>query len=214
MSIAGIRSNRGDGFQTLVALDWALTILSDPEFQWIEVDSATYTVDDVVVGKTDGTKICCQCKKNQIDFKAWTIADLADELGKASRLLDSNKKAEVRFYSRSPFGAIAKLREHSTTQADEASYRASLGIKQQKIDAELAAQLAPQGPNLSTYDFLRRTRFETNPELDRMEDLIQERLRIMACNPESQHTTFSGNALINLGRAWTATAYPLLPSTA
>jgi len=184
MSIAGIRSNRGDGYQTLVALEWALTILSDPEFQWIEVDSATYMVDDVVIGKTDGTQICCQCKKNQIDFKAWTIADLADELGKASRLLDSNKKAEVRFYSRSPFGALAKLREHSTTQSDEATYRASLGKEQQKTDAELAAQLATQALHLSTYDFLRRMSFETSHELDRMEDLLHERLRFMACNPK------------------------------
>jgi len=98
MSISGIRSNRGDGYQTLVALEWALTILSDPEFQWIEIDSVTYPVDDVVVGKTNGSLICCQCKKNQIDFKDWTIADLADELGKASKLLANNKNAEVRFY--------------------------------------------------------------------------------------------------------------------
>lgn len=184
MSIAGIRSNRGDGYQTLVALEWALTILSDQEFQWIEIDSVTYSVDDVVVGKTDGTQICCQCKKNQIDFKAWTVADLADELGKASKLLASNKRAEVRFYSRSPFGALAKIREHSTTQADEASYRASLGKEQQKTDAELAAQLAPQTPHLSTYDFLRRTSFETSHELDRMEDLLHERLLFMACYPK------------------------------
>lgn len=184
MSIAGIRSNRGDGYQTLVALEWALTILSDPDFQWIEVDSATYTVDDVVVGKIDGSLICCQCKKNQVDFKTWTIADLADELGKASGLLASNKKAEVRFYSRSPFGALAKLREHSTTQADEESYRASLGKEQQKIDAELVAQLAPQAPNLSTYDFLRRTSFETSHELDRFENLLRERLRFIVSNPK------------------------------
>ena len=115
MSIAGIRSNRGDSYQTSVALDWALTVLSDPEFEWLEIDSVAYPVDDIVVGKTDGTLVCCQCKKNQIDFKAWTIADLSDELEKASRLLDSNKKAEVRFYSRSPFGVLAKLHEHSTT---------------------------------------------------------------------------------------------------
>jgi hypothetical protein len=185
MSIAGIRSNRGDGYQTLVAFDWALTILSDPHFQWIEIDSATYTVDDVVIGKIDGSLICCQCKKNQIDFKAWTIADLSDELGKASRLLSNNKNAEVRFYSRSPFGALAKLREHSTTQADEASYRASLGKEQQQIDTELAAQLATQVPPLSTYDFLRRTRFETSYELDRMKELLNERLRYLACNPKA-----------------------------
>lgn len=187
MSTAGIRSNRGDGYQTLVALEWALTILSDPDFQWIEIDSATYTVDDVVVGKKDGSLICCQCKKNQIDFKSWTISDLADELSKASRLLASNKNAEVRFYSRSPFGALAKLREHSTTQADEANYRASLGKEQQEIDAELAAQLTPQAPYLSTYDFLRRTSFETSHELDRFEELLHERLRFMACNPKAAY---------------------------
>jgi len=184
MSIAGIRSNRGDGYQILVALDWALTILADPAFQWIEIDSATYPVDDVVIGKTDGTLICCQCKKNQIDCRFWMIADLADELGKASKLLDNHKKAKVRFYSRSPFGALAKLREHSTTQPDEAKYRASLGKEQRKTDAALAAQLTTHAPHLSTYDFLRRTSFETSPELDRMENLLHERLRNMACNPQ------------------------------
>lgn len=70
MSIAGIRSNRGDGYQTLVAFDWALTVLSDENYQWLEIDSITYLVDDVVVGKADGTLVACQCKKNQIDFAA------------------------------------------------------------------------------------------------------------------------------------------------
>lgn len=182
MSIAGIHSNRGDSYQTLVALDWALTVLSDPDFQWIEIDSVTYSVDDVVIGKSDGTQICCQCKKNQTHFKAWTIADLADELDKASSLLASNKNAEVRFYSRSSFGALAKLREHSTTQANEASYRASLGKEHKKIDADLAARLVTHAPNLSTYNFLRHTVFVISDELDRMKALLHERLRNMACN--------------------------------
>lgn len=182
MSIAGIRSNRGDGYQTLVAFDWALSVLSDPEFEWIEIDSTAYLVDDVVIEKADGTLICCQCKKNQIDFKAWTIADLADELDKASGLIAHNQQAEVRFYSRSPFGALAKLREHSTTQANEASYRTSLSQAHQKTDAELVTQLVTHAPNLSSYEFLRRTKFETSPELDRMKDLLQERLRRLASN--------------------------------
>lgn len=182
MSTAGVRSNRGDGYQTLVAFEWALTVLANPEFQWIEVDSTTFLVDDVVIGKTDGTQICCQCKKNQVDFSEWTIADLADELGKAGRLLVGNPITEVRFYSRSSFIALAKLREHSATQADEASYRASLGKALQKTDSDLAACLAPHAPNLTTYDFLRRTTFEISPELDRMEALLQERLRYMASN--------------------------------
>ncbi len=41
MSKAGIQSNRGDGYQTLIAFDWALQVLADPVYEWIEVDSAT-----------------------------------------------------------------------------------------------------------------------------------------------------------------------------
>lgn len=63
MSLAGIRSNRGDFYQTLVAFDWALDVLSDPNYQWLEIDSTTFSVDDVVIGKADGTQIACQCKK-------------------------------------------------------------------------------------------------------------------------------------------------------
>lgn len=183
MSTAGIQSNRGDSYQTLVAFDWALTVLSDPDFQWIGIDSVNYLVDDVVIGKVDGSVICCQCKKNQPNFKDWTIADLADELKKASLLLAGNANAEVRFYSRSPFGALAKLREHSITQSDEATYYASLGKEQQKIDRNLAEQITSQAPCLSTYNFLRGTRFEVSPDERTMEDRLKERLRFMASNP-------------------------------
>lgn len=185
MSIAGIRSNRGDGYQTLVAFDWALTVLNDPSFLWLEIDSITYSVDDVVVGKADGTLIACQCKKNQTDCRAWSIADLADELDKASSLLGKNQNAEMRFYSRSNFGDLAKLREHSSTQNDEASYKTSLGKDHQETDAALGTRLATSASNLSTYEFLRRTRFVTSDELDRLEELLRERLRNMASNPDA-----------------------------
>lgn len=185
MSIAGIRSNRGDGYQTLVAFDWALTVLSDPDCLWLEIDSITYLVDDVVVGKVDGTLIACQCKKNQTDFKTWSIADLVDELDKASSLLSKNQNAEVRFYSRNNFGDLAKLREHSSTQNDEASYLTSLGKENRATNTTLAARLATSAPGFSAYEFLRRTKFVTSDELERMADLLRERLRNMATNPDA-----------------------------
>lgn len=185
MSIAGIRSNRGDAYQTLVAFDWALTVLSDQDFQWLEIDSTTYSVDDVVVGKYDGTRIACQCKKNQTDFKAWTIADLADELDKACHLLANNQNVKVRFYSRNNFGDLAKLKEHSSTQHDETSYQASLGREQKSVDNNLSARLAISAPNLSAFEFLCRTNFVTSDDLDRMEELLRERLRNMVSNPDS-----------------------------
>ncbi|MGX9693387.1 AAA family ATPase [Achromobacter anxifer] len=193
MSIAGIRSNRGDGYQTVVAFDWALTVLSDPECLWLEIDSITYSVDDVVVGKADGTLIACQCKKNQTDFRAWSIADLADELDKASDLLSNNQNAEVRFYSRNNFGDLAKLREHSVTQNNDLSYQTSLGKEHQATDAALMARLATSAPSLSTYEFLRRTKFVTSDELERLVDLLRERLRNMASNPDAAFDALWGH---------------------
>lgn len=187
MSKSGIQSNRGDGYQTLVAFDWALTVLSDPDYQWLEVDSVTWSVDDVVIGKVDGTNICCQCKKNQTVFKAWSIADLADELHKASSLLTSDPKAEARFYSRSAFGELAALREYSTNYADETGYQVNLGIAHSQTDAGLKKLLAQNASNLSTYEFLCRTTFENSPELDRMQTLLHERLRQLVSNPSAAY---------------------------
>lgn len=192
MSIAGIRSNRGDGYQTIVAFGWALTVLSDPEYTWLEIDSTTYLVDDVVVGKVDGTLIVCQCKKNQTDFKAWSIADLADELDKAANLLFKNPKAEVIFYSRNNFGDLAKLREHSSTQNDEVGYQSSLGKEHQLTDAALSARLVKYAPSLSSYEFLSRTKFVTSDELERMIELLRERLRNMASNLDAAFNALWG----------------------
>lgn len=187
MSKAGIQSNRGDGYQTLVAFDWALTVLSDPDYQWLEVDSVTWSVDDVVVGKADGTKICCQCKKNQTTYKAWAIADLADELHKALKLLTSDPKAEVLFYSRSAFGELAALREYSTNYSDESAYQANLGKAHRKTNTKLNGLLSKNATSLTTFDFLSRTKYINSNELDRMQALLHERLRQLVSNPSAAY---------------------------
>lgn len=187
MSKAGIQSNRGDGYQTLVAFDWALTVLSDPKYQWLEVDSVTWSVDDVVIGKADGTKICCQCKKNQTGFKAWSIGDLGEELHKAISLLAKDHTAVIRFYSRSNFGDLAALREYSTSYADESSYQANLGVAHKKTDNELVDFFAKQSSNLSTFEFLRRTNFVVTDDLDRMQTLLHERLRLLVNNSSAAY---------------------------
>ncbi|THD38657.1 ATP-binding protein [Pantoea sp. R102] len=182
MSIAGIRSNRGDGYQTLVAIDWALFVLSDPDFEWIEVDSINYFVDDVVVGRSDGSIIACQCKKNHPEFKSWTMSDLGDELDKAFQLLAINPKVNVRFYSRNNFGDLAKLKEHSTSQSDESSYIKSLGIAHTKLNSTLASRIQKVTSNLDEFEFLCRTNFVTTDDLDQMERQLLERLRNMVSN--------------------------------
>lgn len=77
------------------------------------------------------------------------------------------------------------LREHSTTQNDEASYQASLGKGHQVIDTALAECLSTLAPSLSTYEFLCRTKFVTSDELERMEELLHERLLSIATNPDA-----------------------------
>ena len=58
MSVAGIQSNRGDYFQKLVAFDWLITVTTDENYEWLEVDSSNYAVDDIVIKQKDGTMIC------------------------------------------------------------------------------------------------------------------------------------------------------------
>ncbi|MBA1188677.1 ATP-binding protein [Pseudomonas entomophila] len=189
MSKAGIQSNRGDGYQTLIAFEWALSILSEASYQWLEIDSVREAVDDVVIGKLDGSKIYCQCKKNQALHKAWSTADLADELRKAITLLTKDPTAEIRFYSRSSFGNLSRLREYSTNFADEETYRTNLGKVLHESDAELANLLTEQASSLSTYQLLKQTTFEISPELDRMESFLRERLRRLVSNSTAAYNT-------------------------
>ncbi|XKE44622.1 AAA family ATPase [Halomonas organivorans] len=182
MSTAGIHSNRGDGYQRLVAFDWALTILSDPDYKWLEIDSVALPVDDVVIGKVDGSRICCQCKKNQTQHKSWSFSDLEDELIKAVQLLSADSFSLVRFYSRSAFGDVSALKEYGNSFSDEESYHRNLGQALAKTDDKLKALISSQGASLSTYQFLKRTVFEVSPELDKMEMRIRERLRYLVSN--------------------------------
>lgn len=198
MSKAGIQSNRGDGYQTLVAFDWALTVLSDPAYQWLEVDSVKWSVDDVVIGKFDGAKICCQCKKNQTGFRAWSISDLGDELDKAIGLLANDPTVEVRFYSRSNFGDLDALREYSTSYSNESDYQANMGKAHKETDGNLTSLLARHAPKLSTYDFLRRTIFGATDDLDRMQTKLHERLRQLVSNPSAAYDAL-WTALDHLG---------------
>lgn len=189
MSLAGVRSNRGDSYQTLVAFDWALRILSSDKYQWLEVDSTSLdameksiTVDDVVIGLSDGSMICCQCKKNQQDFKPWSVTDLRDELVKAAQFMANNPKSQVIFYTRGSFGTLAKLHEHSATQPNETAYQKSLTKDHQKTNTDLAKLIA--GSGISAYRLLQQITFETSPEFGRMQELLKERLAYLVSNAE------------------------------
>ncbi|KRA21883.1 AAA family ATPase [Pseudomonas sp. Root569] len=186
MSLAGIRSNRGDSYQTLIAMRWAMTILSDTEYQWLEIDSTRWLVDDVVVGKVDGSIICCQCKKNQPDFRPWTIGDLSSEFEKTALLLAREANAEVHFYSRGTFGLVAKLREHCVTQPNQESYRDSLTIEHTTTDTSLSNTFNA-AVSLTTYEFLRRTTFHNTEDFSDLEASLLERLSLLSTNAQTAY---------------------------
>ena len=173
MSINGIYSNRGDYFQTLIAMMWAIRIIDDPEYEWLTIDSVEYEVDDVVIGKRDGSIICCQCKKNQTDFRAWSLSDLKPEIDKAFRLYQKDHNACIRFYSRVQFGDIAKIKEYATTQSDQEEYEKNLPEKLKKTNEWLSSQL--NGSN--QYPFLQRINFNVRGDNDEIESDLKERLR-------------------------------------
>lgn len=187
MSEAGIQSNRGDGYQTLVAFDFALNVLSDPDYEWIEIDSVISSVDDVIVGKSNGEKICCQCKKNQTRFRAWSFSDLKDELIKAIALLTKDSTAKVRFYSRSNFGDLHSLWEYARNYPDEGTFKGNLGKAQGETENDLSKLLAERRSSLSSYDFLRRTEFEVSPSLERMKEHLRGHLRLLVSNQSAAY---------------------------
>jgi len=196
MSKAGIYSNRGDGYQTLVALDRALSILEGADYEWIEIDSVNWTVDDVVVGKGDRPLICCQCKKNQPDFTAWSIADLGDEIAKAVQLMSVAAEPSIWFYSRSPFGELTKLKEYSISQPNEESYKNGLGRALAKADGQLTQTIG--SPAISTYAFLQRVQFEVSPDVGRLEERLRIRLGSIATNAAAAYDAL-WRRLITLG---------------
>lgn len=184
MSQAGIYSNMGDEYQLLTAIDWAISILGPNDYQWLEVDSARWDVDDVVIGSANGQIICCQCKKNQSNNREWSFSDLKDELIKAVKTLASDPKTQVRFYSRTPFGELATLKEYSKTQPDEIGYAQSLGKKSRAIDLKIKELIDTQNANISTFAFLNRCNFIPKDSTDSKRELT-ERLRVLANNPEA-----------------------------
>lgn len=190
MSIPGVRSNRGDVYQTLIALDWVMHLLQDTSIRSIEVDAtatgggANPSVDDVIVSYNDGSKLCIQCKKNETDFKAWTVATLKDELVKAALQLSADARARVRFCSQSPFGELGKLREAAQVHRDPAAFAASLTPEHAATVQALRRAWASAGiAEGFVYEFLHRTEFVSTASYDDLERQQIQTLTRIATSP-------------------------------
>lgn len=168
MSTAGVRSSRGDAYQSWVATRYAVEMISDANLKEIEIDSTSLDslgepilVDDVVVRYADHS-LYIQAKKNQTDFRSWSVADLGEELAKAWLQWRREPWAQILFISRNDFGDIAKLAEHAATQSTAEAFEKSFSSEQKRIagrireyDQESSAQ------QVDLFAFLRKISFET-----------------------------------------------------
>ncbi len=190
MSIAGKKSSLGDEYQLRVALHWLIKLLEDDAIESIQVNStgllgenSSVTVDDIVVLYKNGRACFIQAKKNQTDHKAWSFSDkvLKDELCKARDQLESRANSEVKFYSRSPFGDLASLKENCKLIHEYSAFHREADSNQQKSLATLAKIL--ERSEQDTYSLVNKISFDTPKdfdEWDRQNKLDLERLIPMA----------------------------------
>jgi ATPase family associated with various cellular activities (AAA) len=173
MSIAGKRSTQGDEYQLRIALHWLIQLLKEKSIQCIQINSTgipakdfSVTVDDVVVLYKDGRTCFIQAKKNQPNHTVWSLADhtLKEELEKACKQLESSDKAEVKFYSRSPFGELKALVETSKSFPDFESFLRNNSSKSLKALERVANIIRRE--KKATFELLLRFSFGPTNEYE------------------------------------------------
>ncbi|WP_444935856.1 hypothetical protein ACJJIW_17185 [Microbulbifer sp. JMSA004] len=140
MSLAGIRSNRGDAYQRAVALNWVVQMLTGEKVEGVMVDviaipGETYSIygDDIVVFYPHDRKAFIQAKVNQPNHLCWRLSDsvLKKELIAAYKQLSSTPSCDFLFYSRTPFADLERVIEEVNCYPDYAAF-VRQGIKKQQ----------------------------------------------------------------------------------
>ncbi|QPF72692.1 hypothetical protein G8A07_06955 [Roseateles sp. DAIF2] len=207
MSLAGKRSNRGDSYQVAVAAWEVLSLIDEGADASLELDATflmgdgkAIAVDDIVLTRADGSKVCFQSKKNQPDFAVWSVEVLAKELRKVGEVLAAEPNVAVRFVSRGDFGELAKLIELARSQSDESSLRTAIGANLKRASAQLDDIWRTHfaGGLHSLHAFLTRIRCTPMGEIEDIQALTKERLRRLVSRPDDAFNAI-WTTLDNLG---------------
>ncbi len=188
MSLAAVRSFRGDEYQLQVALDWVFRLLSDDDVLSVQVESlgavghAPPRIDDIVVRRRDRT-IYIQAKKNHPKREVWSLRDavLQAELVKARDQLESDAGAEVRVYSQSPFGAFEQLCDEARYFPDYAAFVAEAPGTLRATLASYAAVI--ERDTAAAFDLVRRVWTKRTLDFDDWERDILRDLRTRFARP-------------------------------
>ncbi len=146
MSLAGVRSNRGDEYQRSVAIFWVIKMLSDSDIQAVEVDAISTLSegiqfgDDIVIYYISGNKTFIQAKVNQKKHQYWRFSDdtFKQELIAAGSQLQADASCECHFYSRTPFGDFQRLVEEFSCHHNYQVFTESAPINQVEVLNQLS----------------------------------------------------------------------------
>jgi hypothetical protein len=176
MSIAARRSHLGDEYQIRITTHWIIQLLfEDQNLDWVKIDPVIIPsfanqaglayVDDIVVRYKDGATLYIQAKKNQKDWKSWSLAEFADELRKAHTQLENDPSGKdfIKFYSRTPF-AFRKLVEDSAHYENYAGFQqhASKSLTKPLNELTEILQCSPQ----EAFSFCQKLTFGTHDDYE------------------------------------------------
>lgn len=194
MSQAGARSGRGDEYQLRIAMQWIVRLWTDPDVVVVQAESlgmpgdgAVPTIDDVIVELSDGRRIYIQAKKNHPGHGIWSLRDrgLRSELTKARDQLEREGPGGsgiVRFYSRSPFGALHNLAEGALDYPDLGAFSVDApGTLKDELKA--LAEHWERSP-ADALELVRRIRFTVTADFDEMDRDTLATLRAAFARPE------------------------------
>ena len=190
MSLAGIRSARGDAYQVQVALDWVLRLLTDDDVESVQFESvgsprggAAPRVDDVVAHRRSGT-VYIQAKKNEPARGIWSVTDpkLVPELVKAREQLERDRTGEVWLYSQSPFGRLDQLVEETRIYPTYEAFSAGASVGMMAV-LESLSDIVDRDAE-ATYGLARRIRTKRTQDFDDWERAILREVRSRFARPE------------------------------
>jgi len=149
MSLAGVRSNRGDRYQRSIALFWLVKMLTDESIEGVLVEVITipdeeFIVygDDIVIRRAH-LNTYIQAKSNQTNFQEWKLTDsvLKKELKAAYKQLHIDSRCEFHLYSRTPFGQLERIVEEANLYPEYSDFEKQDRVSNQKDTIAALAKL-------------------------------------------------------------------------
>lgn len=191
MSLAGIRSNRGDAYQRSVAVYWIVNMLTKDEIVSVQVDSVGLPGeaelvygDDIVLISKDRNKTYIQAKVNQTDHHFWRLSDsvLREELLSAKKQLTLDPNCLFCFYSRTPFGVFQRLIEEACLFSGLAEFKSVAAQNVKTVLAKLSEFWSVD--EHEAFCLCRRIKIGEHNAVNSWEEVCIQLLEPICSNPE------------------------------